>query len=521
MPQPNECLSTSDAFFLYLEQPGAPLNVAAISVFEGVISLEECTRHIESRLPLMPRFSQHVVPPLFGIGVPTWQFDPAFDICNHMREQTLKRGTEAEFKAAVSDLLSTHFDRNRPLWDITLFQGLQRSRTGVVIRTHHCLMDGVAGVGMLKALLDESPEVTQPRARRKVKPPAPPDPSTALLDGLVNACFSAGQALLTAHFELLQMAQQLFGSPRTSDAKSTPDSGAAPVSAISQILKLVTSLSDLARPVNRLPFNTLCHGPQKFEWLQIPMADVIAVKQACGGTVNDVVLTTLTTTLRHYAEEHSCPMKGRTLRIVAPVNLRETIEAEGTGNHITFLPVDIPFQRRTVRKLFTSIQQSVSSSRTACAAELVGIISTLLGTVPSHLQMLIGNVLSRLPISLCNSICTNVPGPRTPLFLMGHKMLSCYPYVPIGGEMGMNCAVLSYNGALFVGFTGDAKGIPDIERLPVLFRESFVELKDAFGVNAAKRQAPRRKRPDTKKMEVPAKNEPNMIEMPQSTVLAA
>ena len=496
----NECLSSVDAFFLYLEQPGAPLNVASISVFEGKLTLAECIKDIEPKLPLVPRFLKRVVHPPFGIGLPTWQYDPNFDIRNHLRETTLKRGTEAEFKACVSGILSTHLDRNRPLWEITLVHGLKSKNTGVIVRTHHCVVDGIAGVGMLKALLDASPIPTkQPRKKRSSnQTPQSSDPASVLLDGLISSCFTAAQALLTTHSELLQMAQQI-SAPKAKEQEANQSSengagsGAAIARGVSQFGELARLLSELARPTERLPFNVLCRGPQKFEWSEIPMDEITAVKEACAGTVNDVVLTILASTLRRYAELHGLQVKGRTLRLVIPVNLRGVSEASDMGNHITFLPVDVPFTARDPKHLIAAVQGCVEASRTGHGAELVGLVMTMLGAVPSPLQSMIGNVLSQLPISLCNSICTNVHGPRVPLYLMGHKMLASYPYVPIGGEMGMNCAVLSYNGTLFVGFTGDAKAIPDIDRLPEFFRESFAELKSAVAVQAPKRKAPRRR----------------------------
>jgi diacylglycerol O-acyltransferase len=493
--QVNECLSCVDAFFLYVEQPGAPVNVASISIFEGLITLAECTQYIDSKLPLIPRFLQRVVPPPFGIGPPTWQTDPNFDVKNHVFEVSLKHGTEPELKKCVSQILSTNLDRNRPLWDITLIHGIRDQRTGIVVRTHHCLVDGIAGVGMLKMLLDVSPtSVRQPRRRRPSYKNQPPDPATVLLDGLISSCFTAAQALLTTHSELLQMAQHLSApSLPMQDKAATSANGVKPTGGIAQFGQLVSALSELAQFTQRLPFNVLCHGPQRFEWTEIPMADITEVKQACAGTVNDVVLTTLTATLRRYAEMHRHPVNGRMLRLVVPVNLRGVSEANDTGNHITFLPVDIPFGTRAPKKLIASVQERVASSHTAHAGELVGLISTMLGAVPSPLQALIGNILSQLPISVCNSICTNVHGPRVPLYLLGHKMIASYPYVPIGGEMGMNCAVLSYNETLFVGFTGDAKAIPDLDQLPVFFRESFAELKSSLNIRPPKRRAPKQR----------------------------
>ncbi len=505
MPDSYECLSFLDAFFLYLEQPGAPLNVASVSLFEGIITLEHCMDYVESKLPSIPRFLQRVEPSPLGIGAPTWQFDPNFDICNHVREVKLKRGTEAEWKMAVSGVLSGHLDRNRPLWDITLFRGLKSQQTGIVVRTHHCMVDGVAGIGLLKELLDES-STPPPQRRRKRPPQAPPrhDAGSVLLDGLVSSCFATAQAFLTAHSELLRMAEQAsFPGDRQSQPENGTEAPSGPLARVAPLGDLARLLSELAQPTEKLPFNVLCRGPQKFEWTQIPMAEIAAVRKECAATVNDVVLTTLTAALRRYEELHDAHPKRRNLRILIPVNVRGEGEAAGTGNRITFLPVDIPVAPHEPRALLTLIQKRVGFSRTAHAAELVALVGVLLDTIPTPLQSLFGTVLRQLPISVCNTICTNVHGPSTPLYLLGHKMLASYPYVPIGGEMGMNCAVMSYNGSLFVGFTGDAPAIPDLARLAALFSESFAQLRNAVGVPAPERKRPRRKRAQSKTVEVP------------------
>src|SRR5689334_11198375 len=136
-------LSWGDALFLYLEREGMPLNIASVSVFEGIISLEDCRRFIESKLPLLPRYLQRVVAPPFNIGLPTWEYDPEFDVCRHVKQVTLRHGTEAEFKAMAGKILSTTMDRQRPLWDLILVSGLKNGRTGLIMRIHHCLADGI------------------------------------------------------------------------------------------------------------------------------------------------------------------------------------------------------------------------------------------------------------------------------------------------------------------------------------------------------------------------------------------
>jgi diacylglycerol O-acyltransferase len=496
--QANECLPFSDAFFLYLEQPGAPLNVAAISAFEGHIPLDACIQFVESKLSLIPRFLKRVVIPPLSIGPPTLHYDQNFDVHNHIRAIKLKHGSDAEWKAIVSGILSTHLDRSRPLWDMTLLHGLKGDRTGIIIRIHHCLVDGVAGVGLINTLLDPSPVVPPLKHKKFTVPsPAQSDAGTALLDSLISSCFSTGQAFLTAHSELLRLAEQQFSTPGENGAPAADNLQAAvgPLSRIAPLGDLARLLSELAKPTERLPFNTLCHGPQLFDWTEISMAEIDAVRQTCGATVNEVVLTVVCGALRRYAELHDLKVKGRKLRIVIPVNVRmQGGQASSAGNQITFLPVDVPLTTREPRKLLALVQDRVKFSKTAHGAELVAMAAMLLAATPPPLQSLAGTILSQLPISLCNSICTNIPGPRTPLYMLGHKMVAAYPCVPIGGEMGMNCAVLSYSGTLYVGITGDAKAIPDMASFGEFLTASFAELRDAIGVNhIPKSPRPRRK----------------------------
>jgi len=166
-------LSWGDTFFLYLEREGQHINIAACCEFEGRITKQACARFVESKLALIPRYKQRPVFPAFNLGLPQWEPDPDFDIRNHVREVVVKQGTDVNLKAETAKVVSSHLDRYHPLWDITLVRGLKGNRTGVIFRIHHCLADGVAGVGIMRVLLDSSPVSgkTQPGADRP-QPPA-------------------------------------------------------------------------------------------------------------------------------------------------------------------------------------------------------------------------------------------------------------------------------------------------------------------------------------------------------------
>ena len=255
---------------------------------------------------------------------------------------------------------------------------------------------------------------------------------------------------------------------------------ASPSGAPADLLRVV---SELASPAERLPFNVVCKGPQKFAWTEASLADIKAIKNACGGTVNDVVLTLVTMAFGCYAQERGVDLAGRSLRIVVPVNVRGHGDATELGNQISFVPVPLPLDIPDPVKLLAVVTERVEFLKRTRAAEFVGLLGGVLSTLPNAFWKNIGPVVSQLPLSLCNLICTNVPGPQVPLYLMGHKMLSWYPWVPIGGLMGINCAILTYNGTAFFGFTGDVHAAPDLEHLEKFVDESFVKLK--AGASAA------------------------------------
>jgi diacylglycerol O-acyltransferase / wax synthase len=486
--QPNNSFSWADALFLYIERPGQPLSIASVSVFEGAIPLKACRDFVESKLSVLPRYRQHVVFPPFNIGLPSWQFDPNFDIRNHIHQVSLRQGTEGDLKALASKIVSTHLDRQKPLWDLTLVRGLEDNRTGLIVRLHHCLADGIAGLAMMNVLMDPSPVPPPVPHKKPAAAAAPPtrDAGAQLLDGLLKSYFSAVKGALTLHSEALNIAQEMLANP------SGP------------LADLMNVMPELAAPAERLPFNVVCHGPQKFGWTEIPMAEIQGIRQHCGGTVNDVILAVMTAAIRRYAELRGVRVKGRSVRIMIPVNVRGNGSAHELGNRLSFLPVTIPLDIRDPLKLFAFVRDRMEVLKRCRAAEFVGFAGGLFSTIPTPIWAAIGPVASQLPLSLCNIICTNIPGPQMPLYLVGHKMLCWYPYVPIGGEMGVNCAILSYNGVAYFGFTCDVSAVPDPEHLEKFVTVSCAELRDASKrVKAQPQQEPDRPQRKRANAEIP------------------
>jgi diacylglycerol O-acyltransferase len=459
-------LSWGDTLFLHIERPGQPLNIACVSIFDGEIKFDDCIAHIESRLPLIPRYRQRVVFRPFDLGLPTWEVDPRFDLRNHVSEVKLRRGTEQELKTLAGRIGSKSLDRRHPLWNFTLTR-LEDGRTAILVRIHHSMADGIAGVGLINAIMDSEPTpppVSHPLPHHD--PPPAEDSMSTFLKGMAKSYLSFVEGALTLHSGLLGIAEQAVAGSAVAPAE------------------MLNFLSELASPAEPLPFNIVCQGPQKFSWTELPLQEIKAIKNACGGTVNDVVLTTVATAFGHYAKARGVDLKGRSLRVVIPVNVRGG-SSDALGNQISFVPVPIPLDVRDPKKLLAVVRERVEFLKHAHAAELVGLFGGLLSTLPNAFWAKVGPIASQLPLSLCNTICTNVPGPQVPLYLLGRKMVSWYPWVPIGGLMGLNCAVLTYNGTAFFGFTGDVHAAPDLQLLEKFLNHSFDKLKSAASAGAA------------------------------------
>lgn len=475
--QQSDRLSWGDTVFLHLEREGMPLNVASVCVFEGKVSGEDCIQFVESKLPLIPRYLKRVVPEPLGLGLPSWEYDPNFELRRHVHEVTLKHGTDTELKTVAARLFSEVMDRQHPLWDMTLVHGLKGNRTGFIIRLHHCLADGIAGVGLMSVLLDASPEAPRlPKKKLRFRAPSSAhDPLNSLASGFLDSYSEFVKRILSAWADLLSIT-----------GRAATNGGNAAADEASRLLPEITTSTE------RLRFNVVYRGPQKFAWAKIPLDEVKVIRKICGTSVNDVLLSLVTATIRRYSELHGDQVKGRLLRMMVPVNLRDNDSANELGNRISLVPVTVPLGVRNARKLLAAVHQRTEFLKHAHAAELVSLAGGLIGIFPSALQAYVGPIMSQLPITPFNMVCTNVPGPQHPLYLLGHKMLRWYPYVPVGGEMAVNCAILSYNGTVYFGFSGDVNAAPDLRRFEEFLKASFAELRNEVRPRRKKTARPKK-----------------------------
>jgi len=470
----SERMSGIDALLLYLERPETPINIGCTSIFDGPVSLDALVRFVESKLPLIPRYRQRLVVPPFNVAHPTWEYDPDFDIRHHIHHAVLKRGSETELQDLAGQIFSSLLDREKPLWDMTLVDGLRGGRSAIIARVHHCVVDGVGGVGLMNVLLDASPEPPpQPRIKRFKAPPLP-DSEASLTAGLMTSYSDLLERIAAIQMAGLNLVEVVL------------ENG---MGMLDQLMRLVP---ELLTPVERLPFNRPCLGPRKAAWTEFPIAKAKAIKKVCGGTLNDVVLTLVTGAVRRYAELHGTSVENRQLRMFVPVNLRRRHSTgNGLGNCISIMPVNVPLGITDPVKLLEAVRQKTEALKSAHVADLIYLVGTWLGMIPTPLQALSGPLSVLVTEPVFNLVCTNVPGPEFPLYLLGRKMLTYYPYVPIGNEWGIGCAIQSYDRKLYFGLTADSVAAPDVARLSEFLELSFSELCRATGVAAARSRRPR------------------------------
>jgi diacylglycerol O-acyltransferase len=464
-----------DASFLYFEKKEATMHIGSVSIFDGEIPFEEFIAMLDAKMHLVPRYQQIVVNDPFNLGHPTWEPASSFDIRNHIfKLQIDPPGTEEQLIELAGRLFTPMMDRTKPLWDIYWVHGLEGGRTAMVSRVHHCMVDGMSGVDLLKIILDFSPN-PDPPPPKPVAPPRPPqpDPTRRLFDSILGGMQEGMNRWMEFQNGLLNLTQALTNEEtRASMQRASSD------------------WPRLVRPVSMMPFNGPGSGERKLVWNTFSFAEARAIRAALGGTVNDVVLTALSGAVARYVERHGQTIAGRNLRVMVPVSLRQEDKRGALGNLVSVLPVEIPLDLKDPKARFRYVNEKTVAMKAGRTAEGLNLFSALMGVVPPPMQALLGALsTANLPVPPFNMISTNVPGPQVPMYTMGKKMIAYYPYVPVGFAIGCGCAIMSYDQHLSFGLTADTKAMPDVEMLRDALYESFYELRAAAGVEEIKPQA--------------------------------
>lgn len=498
--KPTHRLSGIDAAFIYLERNEIPLNIASVCLFDAPVPFEKFVKRLSAVPAAIPRYRQVVVTPPLNLGYPVWVDDPGFDLRRHVfRVRLDPPGGDEQLEALASRLVSEVMDRSHPLWTIHVVDGLKDGRGAIIARVHHALADGVSGASLMRVLFDAEPHAPLPKPPKQKKSPPPPEPSLA--EAFASAVHSSLQNFITAEEVLLDFTQGLF------------------TDRMQQGLQQLSELMpEFAAASERFVFNKPCGGERKFCWCELPLEEAKAVKNAVGGTLNDVVLTSVNLAFARYIKLHGEPVENRFIRVVCPVNVRQNDNGESLGNQISFLPVALPLGIEDPVEMLQAIARRTEIMKSARASHLVALLAAWIGATPPPFQAFFWWGLPQLPLplSVLNTIVTNVPGHPEPFYAAGRKLLAAYPHVPTGYELGVNIAIYSYDGKLCYGFTADAQVVPDVHKLRDFVTQSFDELCKGAGVKRAKpHTAPApRTRAKTKAPKTAAKAKPAASKAP-------
>jgi diacylglycerol O-acyltransferase / wax synthase len=445
MPKPDR-LSAQDAAFLYAESPVAHMHVASLAIFEDRgLSEPELSAHLESRLHLVPRFRKKIAWVPAQQGRPVWVDDPHFDLRYHLRYTGLPRGGgEREALTLLGRIMSQPLDRTRPLWEMWVFE-LPERRMGVIQKTHHCLIDGMSGVDLSTVLLDLSPSPPPMEAPPRWVPEPAPTPARLLRDALVER----------------------WTQPREI-ARSVGTWTSPQRQAIRRVLAVSQGALSFgrARLMERAPLTSLSQpigSHRRFEIVRVPLDAIKRIKRYFGCTVNDVVLALVTGGLRRLLEQRGDRVSGLLLKASVPVSVRDRSRRMTYGNVVHMLSADLPVGEPNPRRRLELIRAHMAGLKESNQAIGADFWARLGEYAPPTILALAGRASAAQ--RGVNLVAANVPGPQFPLYLRGGRLLEAFPAVPIMGTTSLTVAVLSYDGQLSFGLTGDYDVVPDLHVL--------------------------------------------------------
>ncbi|HEU4894652.1 MAG TPA: wax ester/triacylglycerol synthase family O-acyltransferase [Acidimicrobiia bacterium] len=460
-----EPLSYLDASFLALETSNSHMHVTGVALFEaeplqaadGGIDIGRIRAHIGSKLQYIPRYRQRLdwVP---YDRRPVWVDDQHFDFDYHVRHTSLPRpGSDQQLRDLAGRIVSTKLDRNKPLWELWVVEGLADQRFAIIAKIHHCMIDGLSGVDLTTILLNVVPDSAIEESPDWQPRPAPTPTQLAvaeaarftrrLIDGLTNMGEMVKEGKVVTDRAM----------DKSSAALSSLRSGWLTTSA-------------------KTPLNPEIGPNRRFTWTEMSLEDVKAVKDTLGGSVNDVVLAITAGAVRRFLiENRDFEPSQAEFRAMNPVSTRGASQQGQMGNQVAMWLVDLPVSRPDPAERYEAIKETTANlketNQALGAATLVELSS---GTPLTLLSMASRYVGPR--IRPFNMTVTNIPGPQFPMYLLESQMIANYPMVPLWAQHGIGVALFSYNGRLLWGVQADYDTLPDAEDFVAALRTSFHEL---------------------------------------------
>src|SRR4051794_14776229 len=481
-------LTSLDAQFLALETPRQSGHVGGLAILDpsttpsGSLTLADIQALIAERLPLLPPLRWRLQEVPLGLDYPYWADDIDFDLDFHVRELALPApGSDAQLAEQVARIVSRPLDRAKPLWELYLISGLESGHVALLTKIHHALIDGMSGAEIMGLLLDLDPD---PSARRL------PDSAPSRGESAPGTLELAGRGVLAAPLYPWRILRSLPSTlPNIAEARGT--FGTIPgIGALGRLAgkarEVVTGdvVPDQGRLVApRTSFDGRLSQHRRFTFGKLPLAEVKAIKNAYGCTVNDVVVTICAGAVRRWLLAHD-ELPDEPLVAQVPVSVRRREQVGTYGNRILLMSAP----------LHTHVADPVERLRRTHEALAVmkdrhrALPATLLQDANHFIPPAVFARAARLTFRIAsgragrpnwNLVISNVPGPQIPLYLAGARLVGNYPFSVITDGMGLNITVMSYDGHLDVGIVADRYQMPDVGRLMDWLRESLDELRPA------------------------------------------
>jgi diacylglycerol O-acyltransferase / wax synthase len=431
-------MNSADAAWLHMDRPTNLMVVNSVLWFEEPMDLARGREVIRERLvERFSRFRQRIVEPRTGVGLPSWEDDPNFDLDRHIHHVALPApGDTAALQELVGDLISTPLDRAKPLWDIYVIDGYGAGMAQVT-RMHHSIADGIALARVLLSMTDEAPEAGISPSTDERRRPGRLAPVTRPL--------AAGAHLIDA---AVHEGFDVLSHPR-SELRDLIGTAVEDSEALAKLLLTPAEHENVMR--GKLGVR------QRVTWTDgISLDEVKRIGRATGTTVNDVLVAAITGALRRYLMDRHSPVDQ--VRAMVPFNLRPLDRPlpRDLGNRFGLvylqLPVGIRGRRKRLDEIHLRMNQIKHSPEGAVSYGILGLIGL---TPPQIEQRLVDMFASKSTLVL-----TNVPGPRQPVYFAGTRVAGVIPWVPAGGSIGLGVSIFSYDGRVTVGLRADAGIIP-------------------------------------------------------------
>jgi len=445
-------LSALDDSFLAVESANAHMHVGWAATFRPpehgrAPRFAELRDHIHGRLCRAPRYRQRIARVPLGLNAPVWVDDRSFDVNRHVVASSARQLTDL-----VDGCLSRQLPRDRPLWQICIADQLEDDRIGVVGKTHHCMVDGIAAVELGSLLLDSTPEPPKPESDRWRAASAP----------------GPGRRLLGGVFDRIREEASLAGLPMRltrSPGRLAELSG--------QAGRAARALAHAVRPTERVaPLNQEISPARHLAGFSRPLADLKQIGTAYGATVNDVLLTVSAGGMRRFLRDRE--LDPVPLKTMVPVSVRAKGEAGELGNRISFVFVDLPCDEPDPVRRLKDVQLWMSERKETGDPEGADTALRAVKFVPRRLQ----HAVSRLIASprTFNLTVSNIPALPEPTYMLGCELEEAYPVVPIADEHALSIGMTTVKERACFGLYADREALPDADRLAEAVDASVDEL---------------------------------------------